>query len=98
MLKKEPEKAMPDYQIKEILSYGDKVTDQSNGKVMSQVAAAPTASATGGNAFGELAIEVNKLEDIDEDQKVVKSKKKHHHEEKLSQAVAEAKPTPPAPA
>lgn len=80
MLKKEPEKALPDYQIKEILSYGDKVTDQSNGKVMSQDAA-PAPSNTG-NAFGELAIEVNTLEDIDEDQKVVKPKKKHHHEEK----------------
>jgi len=31
MLKKEPEKALPDYKIKEILSYGDKVSDQSEG-------------------------------------------------------------------
>ena len=54
---------MPDYKIKEILSYGDKVTDQSDGKKMSQ-----DESGSGMN-FGELAIEVNKLEDIDEDQK-----------------------------
>lgn len=31
MLKKEPEKPLADYQIKEILQYGDKVKDQSEG-------------------------------------------------------------------
>jgi len=75
MLKKEPEKALPDYKIKEILSYGDKVTEQSDSKNMLKDAV------QGGGSFGELAIEVNKLEDIDDDQMKVKPKKKKHHEE-----------------
>ena len=36
MLKKEPEKPLADYQIKEILEYGDKVKDQSQGGHMVQ--------------------------------------------------------------
>jgi len=32
MLKKAPDSKLPEYKIKEILSYGDKVTDQSEGK------------------------------------------------------------------
>jgi len=31
MLKKEPEKDLPEYKIKEILSYGDSVKDHSEG-------------------------------------------------------------------
>lgn len=77
MLKKEPEKALPDYKIKEILSYGDKVTNQADGKAIPQQTEAANKE---GNSFGELSIEVDKLEDIEEDSsKVVKPKKKKQH-------------------
>jgi len=69
---------MPDYKIKEILSYGDKVTDQADGKTLVK----DQKDSQDQNKFGELAIEVNKLEDIEEDStKVVKSRKDRHHEE-----------------
>lgn len=67
MLKKGPEKAMPDYQIKEILSYGDKVNDQSErGNLVSKDDDKDSSNTSGGQ-FGTLAIEVNKLEDTDGD-------------------------------
>ena len=34
MLKKDAEKQLPEYEIKEILSYGDKVNNQSEGKAL----------------------------------------------------------------
>ena len=62
--------------MKDILSYGDKVESQSDPKKIQ------SDNDKTGSSFGELAIEVNKLEEIDEAssvQSVKPKKKKHEH-------------------
>jgi hypothetical protein len=72
MLKKEEEKPLPDYKIKEILSYGDKVKESAEGDHIKS-----TDDAKEGQ-FNEIKIEETKLEDIEGD--TPKPKKKHHEE------------------
>ena len=72
MLKKDAEKQIPEYEIKEILSYGDKVNNQSEGKALNQKDIQANSKK---ESFGELAIEVNKLEDIEDSTRAVKKPK-----------------------
>jgi len=70
MLKKGPEKALPEYKIKEILSYQDKVKDQAEGAHI-------TTPDHVDDSETKISVEVSKLEDIETD---TPKPKKHHQE------------------